>query len=181
MAASHSVGVSSIQSQTPLLSRVHKGGVQFFRLPHFRRTNVLIRSVELSPMRLAFPSKLLLSRDFFTRSLPRWAERENKITFCRMLKVENVLRFRSGYVLPLFSRVSSGVVVCKLLLSAKLQNDTISLSATPINRRCGFFFRKVSPLSQRVKVRRVDYCGYPRPSTNLFRDARRNCSSQCST
>ena len=69
----------------------------------------------------------------------------------------------------------------ELLLSAKLQNDTISLSATPINRRCGFFFRKVSPLSQRVKVRRVDYCGYPRPSTNLFRDARRNCSSQCST
>ena len=68
-----------------------------------------------------------------------------------------------------------------LLLSAKLQNDTISLSATPINRRCGFFFRKVSPLSQRVKVRRVDYRGYPRPSTNLFRDARRNCSSQCST
>ena len=32
-----------------------------------------------------------------------------------------------------------------LLLSAKLQNDTISLSATPINRRCGFLFRKVSP------------------------------------
>jgi|GEM_PF-2986946 hypothetical protein len=30
MAASHSVGVSSIQSQTPLLCRVHKGGVQFF-------------------------------------------------------------------------------------------------------------------------------------------------------
>ena len=69
----------------------------------------------------------------------------------------------------------------KILLSAKLQNDTISLSATPINRRCGFLFRKVSPLSQRVKVRRVDYRGYPRPSTNLFRDARRNCSSQCST
>ena len=109
-----SVGVSSIQSQTPLLCRVHKGGVQFFRLPRFRRTNVLIRIAELSPMRLAFPSKLLLSRDFFTRSLPRWAERENKITFCRMLKVENVLRFRSGYVLPLFSRVSSGVVACKL-------------------------------------------------------------------
>lgn len=69
----------------------------------------------------------------------------------------------------------------KILLSAKLKNDTISLSATPINRRCGFLFRKVSPLSQRVKVRRVDYRGYPRPSTNLFRDARRNCSSQCST
>ena len=69
----------------------------------------------------------------------------------------------------------------KLLLSAKLQNDTISLSATPINRRCGFLFRKVSPLSQRVKVRRVGYRGYPRSSTNLFRDARRNCSSQCST
>ena len=73
------------------------------------------------------------------------------------------------------------VVHFKLLLSAKLQNDTISLSATPINRRCGFLFRKVSPLSQRVKVRRVDYRVYPRPSTNLFRDARRNCSSQCST
>ena len=76
MAAPHSVGVSSIQSQTPLLCCVHKGGVQFFRLPRFRRTNVLIRSAELSPMRLAFPSKLLLSRDFLTRSLPRWAERE---------------------------------------------------------------------------------------------------------
>ena len=71
--------------------------------------------------------------------------------------------------------------IIEILLSAKLQNDTISLSATPINRRCGFLFRKVSPLSQRVKVRRVDYRGYPRPSTNLFRDARRNCSSQCST
>ena len=35
----------------------------------------------------------------------------------------------------------------KILLSAKLKNDTISLSATPINRRCGFLFRKVSPLS----------------------------------
>ena len=69
----------------------------------------------------------------------------------------------------------------KLLLSAKLQNDTISLSATPINRRCGFLFRKVSPLSQRVKVRRVGYRGYPRSSTNLFRDVRRNYSSQCST
>ena len=76
MAASHSVGVSSIQSQTPLLCRVYKGGVQFFCLPRFRRTNVLIRSAELSLMRLAFPSKLLLSRDFLTRSLPRWAERE---------------------------------------------------------------------------------------------------------
>ena len=68
-----------------------------------------------------------------------------------------------------------------LLLSAKLQNDTISLSATPINRRCGFLFRKVSPFSQRVKVRRVGYRGYPRSSTNLFRDVRRNYSSQCST
>ena len=54
MAAPHSVGVSSIQSQTPLLCRVHKGGVLFFRLPRFRRTNVLI--AELLPMRLAFPS-----------------------------------------------------------------------------------------------------------------------------
>lgn len=70
-APTHSVGVSSIQSQTPLLCRVHKGGVLFFRLSRFRHTNVLIRSAELSPMRLAFPSKLLLSRDFFTRSLPR--------------------------------------------------------------------------------------------------------------
>ena len=69
----------------------------------------------------------------------------------------------------------------ELLLSAKLQNDTFSLSATPINRRCGFLFRKVSPLSQRVKVRRVVYRGYPESSTNLFLDARRNYSSQCST
>ena len=56
MSAPHSVSVSSIQSQTPLLCRVHKGGVQFFRLPRFRRTNVLIRIAELLPMRLAFPS-----------------------------------------------------------------------------------------------------------------------------
>ena len=69
----------------------------------------------------------------------------------------------------------------EILLSAKLQNDTISLSATPINRRCGFLFRKVSPFSQRVKVRRVGYRGYPRSSTNLFRDVRRSYSSQCST
>ena len=69
----------------------------------------------------------------------------------------------------------------ELLLSGKLQNDTFSLSATPINRRCGFLFRKVSPLSQRVKVRRVVYRGYPESSTNLFLDARRNYSSQCST
>ena len=33
----------------------------------------------------------------------------------------------------------------KLLLSAKLQNATISLSAMPINRRCGLLFGKVSP------------------------------------
>ena len=32
-----------------------------------------------------------------------------------------------------------------LLLSAKLQNATISLSAMPINRRCGLLFGKVSP------------------------------------
>ena len=35
--------------------------------------------------------------------------------------------------------------VKKLLLSAKLQNATISLSAMPINRRCGLLFGKVSP------------------------------------
>ena len=68
-----------------------------------------------------------------------------------------------------------------ILLSAKLKNDTISLSATPINRCCRFLLRKVSPLSQRVKVRRVSYRGDPRPSTNLFRDVRRSYSSQCST
>ena len=34
---------------------------------------------------------------------------------------------------------------CILLLSAKLQNATISLSAMPINRRCGLLFGKVSP------------------------------------
>ena len=38
-------------------------------------------------------------------------------------------------------------LVCKLLLSAKLQNDTIFISAMPINRRCGLLFGKVSPLS----------------------------------
>ena len=70
-APTHSVGVSSIQSQTPLLCRVHKGGVLFFRLSRFRHTNVLIRSAELSPMRLAFSSKKSLSQDFFTRSLPQ--------------------------------------------------------------------------------------------------------------
>ena len=71
MAVLHSVSVSSIQSQTAPLCHVHKGAVLFFRLPRFRRPNVLIRSAELSPMRLAFPSKLLLSQDFFTRSLPQ--------------------------------------------------------------------------------------------------------------
>ena len=34
---------------------------------------------------------------------------------------------------------------CIILLSAKLQNATISLSAMPINRRCGLLFGKVSP------------------------------------
>ena len=33
----------------------------------------------------------------------------------------------------------------QILLSAKLQNATISLSAMPINRRCGLRFGKVSP------------------------------------
>ena len=33
----------------------------------------------------------------------------------------------------------------EVLLSAKLQNATISLSAMPINRRCGLLFGKVSP------------------------------------
>ena len=36
-------------------------------------------------------------------------------------------------------------LVKMVLLSAKLQNDRIFLSATPINRRCGFLFGKVSP------------------------------------
>ena len=78
MAAPHSVGVSSIQSQTPLLCRVHKGGVLFFRLPRFRRTNVLIRSAELSPMRLAFSSKKSLSRGGFIRSLPKRVRSEKR-------------------------------------------------------------------------------------------------------
>ena len=38
-------------------------------------------------------------------------------------------------------------VVLVLLLSGKLQNDVISLSAMPINRRCGLLFEKVSPRS----------------------------------
>ena len=37
------------------------------------------------------------------------------------------------------------VVHFKLLLSGKLQNATNSLSAMPINRRCGLLFGKVSP------------------------------------
>ena len=32
-----------------------------------------------------------------------------------------------------------------MFVSTKLQIITISLSATPINRRCGFLFGKVSP------------------------------------
>ena len=68
-----------------------------------------------------------------------------------------------------------------LLLSVKLQIGTISLSAMPINRCCVFLFWKASPLSQRVKAQRMDCRGYPRSSINLFRNARRNCSSQCST
>ena len=43
--------------------------------------------------------------------------------------------------------VSSKVLIF-VLLSAKLQIITISLSATPINRRCGFLFGKVSPTSR---------------------------------
>ena len=38
-------------------------------------------------------------------------------------------------------------ILWKLLLSGKLQNDVISLSAMPINRRCGLLFEKVSPRS----------------------------------
>ena len=101
------MGVSSIQSQTPLLCRVHKGGVLFFRLPRFRRTNVLIRSAELSPMRLPFPSKLLLSWDFFTRSLPRWAEREvmsEKV--CKILLLRPVQGFFAHFS-NLFTRSSA--------------------------------------------------------------------------
>ncbi len=44
---------------------------------------------------------------------------------------------------------------CILLLSAKLQNATISLSAMPINRRCGLLFGKVSPPF------RLSFIGYP--------------------
>ena len=38
-------------------------------------------------------------------------------------------------------------ILWNLLLSGKLQNDVISLSAMPINRRCGLLFEKVSPRS----------------------------------
>ena len=43
------------------------------------------------------------------------------------------------------SESTSTISFSQLLLSGKLQNGTFSLSATPINRRCGFLFRKVSP------------------------------------
>ena len=46
-------------------------------------------------------------------------------------------------------------LVLRILLSAKLQIITISLPATPINRRCGFLLGKVSPTS------RPSFIGYP--------------------
>ena len=47
---------------------------------------------------------------------------------------------------PAFSERSTCVsLYFLLLLSGKLQNATISLSAMPINRRCGLLFGKVSP------------------------------------
>ena len=46
-------------------------------------------------------------------------------------------------------------IISEILLSAKLQNDTSSLSAMPIKRRCGFLFGKVSPTS------RLSFIGCP--------------------
>ena len=47
---------------------------------------------------------------------------------------------------PAFSERSTCVsLYFLLLLSGKLQNATISLSAMPINRRCGLLFRKSKP------------------------------------
>ena len=62
----------------------------------------------------------------------------------QLARAKRMLRkLLADYRLLLILPVMVGVWI--LLLSAKLKNDTISLSATPINRRCGFLFRKVSP------------------------------------
>ena len=42
-------------------------------------------------------------------------------------------------------KTAEQIVYLNLLLSGKLQNATSSLSAMPINRRCGLLFGKVSP------------------------------------
>jgi len=42
-----------------------------------------------------------------------------------------------------------------LLLSAKTKNEQEILFSMPINRHCGYFFQKVSPLSRKVSVRQV--------------------------
>ena len=61
----------------------------------------------------------------------------NKAVIC--LELES--SFHLGRQLP----EQEAKVNSKILLSAKLQNAIISLSAIPINRRYGFLFGKVSP------------------------------------
>ena len=82
------MGVSSIQSQTPLLCRVHKGGVQFFSF-----AALSAHQCSHSQCRSICPCRGM--------SLPivcRNERREGKIAFCWMLKVLNTLRFRRDHV-----------------------------------------------------------------------------------
>ena len=63
-----------------------------------------------------------------------------------LLLLAHHLPSRYTAFLPLLRTAAARSVYSYLLLSAKLQNATISLSAMPINRRCGLLFGKVSPL-----------------------------------
>jgi len=69
-------------------------------------------------------------------------QRKCSLTYCK--KARRSTGGASGLSKTCVIRLRSGVY-SELLLSAKLQNATISLSAMPFNRRCGLLFGKVSP------------------------------------
>jgi len=60
----------------------------------------------------------------------------------------NLMAAMAAYsFLPKKPSLNIEIIEREILLSGKLQNDVISLSAMPINRRCGLLFEKVSPRS----------------------------------
>ena len=60
----------------------------------------------------------------------------------------NLMTAMAAYsFLPKKPSLNIEIIEREILLSGKLQNDVISLSAMPINRRCGLLFEKVSPRS----------------------------------